>query len=59
MPSTQAAVKAYLTALKSTGGQGCFYWEPEVMTPFASYGMGAWDSATGKPTAIMDAFTQV
>jgi arabinogalactan endo-1,4-beta-galactosidase len=57
--STEAAVKAYLTALMNAGGQGCFYWEPEVMTPFASYAMGAWNSATGQPTAIMDAFSQV
>jgi hypothetical protein len=27
------------------------------MTPFATYSMGAWDSATHQPTAIMNAFT--
>jgi arabinogalactan endo-1,4-beta-galactosidase len=56
--STQAALKAYITALKAKGGQGLFYWEPAVMSQFNSYGSGAWDSATRKPTAIMDGFTQ-
>jgi arabinogalactan endo-1,4-beta-galactosidase len=55
--STEAAVVAYINALKSNGGLGLFYWEPEVMTPFATYSMGAWDSATHQPTAIMNAFT--
>jgi arabinogalactan endo-1,4-beta-galactosidase len=56
--STQAALKAYITALKNAGGQGIFYWEPEVLSQFNTYNMGAWDSATGRPTAIMDGFAQ-
>ena len=54
--STEATLKAYIAALKSSGGQGLFYWEPECMTPFATYNLGAWDSATHRPTAIMDGF---
>jgi arabinogalactan endo-1,4-beta-galactosidase len=56
--STEAALVAYIKALKSTGGQGIFYWEPECMSPFTGYSMGAWDSATRKPTVIMNGFTQ-
>lgn len=35
---------------------GCFYWEPESM---GGYDMGAWDEATKRPTAMMDAFLGV
>ncbi|MEU1008622.1 glycosyl hydrolase 53 family protein [Streptomyces sp. NPDC005890] len=56
--STQAALAAYIKALKASGGQGIFYWEPECMSPFTGYAMGAWDSATQRPTAIMNGFTQ-
>ncbi|GKQ36239.1 hypothetical protein ALMP_27820 [Streptomyces sp. A012304] len=56
--STRAALVAYIKALKANGGQGIFYWEPECMSPFTGYNMGAWDSATKRPTAIMDGFTQ-
>jgi arabinogalactan endo-1,4-beta-galactosidase len=56
--STQSALVAYITALKNAGGQGIFYWEPEVMTPFNTYNMGAWDSASHQPTTIMTGFTQ-
>lgn len=56
--ATQAALVAYIKALKATGGQGLFYWEPECMSPFTGYAMGAWDSATQRPTVIMDGFTQ-
>jgi arabinogalactan endo-1,4-beta-galactosidase len=56
--STESALVAYITALKSAGGQGIFYWEPEVMTPFTTYNMGAWNSSTHEPTAIMNGFTQ-
>ncbi|MEV3973440.1 glycosyl hydrolase 53 family protein [Streptomyces sp. NPDC050698] len=56
--STQAALVAYTKALKSAGGQGIFYWEPECMSPFTGYNMGAWDSASKRPTAIMNGFTQ-
>ncbi len=55
--STESSLVSYLTALKSNGGQGLFYWEPEVMTPFDTYNMGAWDSATHQPTVIMNGFT--
>jgi arabinogalactan endo-1,4-beta-galactosidase len=55
--STQASLIAYINALKANGGLGLFYWEPECMTPFATYNMGAWDSATHQPTAIMNGFT--
>jgi arabinogalactan endo-1,4-beta-galactosidase len=56
--ATESALVAYIKALKAAGGQGIFYWEPECMSPFTGYSMGAWDSSTRKPTAIMDGFTQ-
>jgi arabinogalactan endo-1,4-beta-galactosidase len=56
--STQAALVAYIKALKAHGGQGIFYWEPECMSPFTGYAMGAWDSSTKRPTTIMNGFTQ-
>ncbi|MFJ9150911.1 glycosyl hydrolase 53 family protein [Streptomyces sp. NPDC102270] len=56
--ATQASLVAYTKALKANGGQGIFYWEPECMSPFTGYNMGAWDSATQRPTAIMNGFTQ-
>ncbi|MFE9449723.1 glycosyl hydrolase 53 family protein [Streptomyces sp. NPDC006739] len=56
--ATQAALVAYIKALKAAGGQGIFYWEPECMSPFTGYGMGAWDSSSKRPTVIMDGFTQ-
>jgi arabinogalactan endo-1,4-beta-galactosidase len=56
--STEAALVAYIKALKSNGGQGIFYWEPECMSPFTGYTMGAWNSSTRQPTAIMDGFRQ-
>jgi len=57
--STESALEAYLTALKSNGGQGLLYWEPEVYSPFTTYSMGAWNSANREPTAIMNGFTAV
>ncbi|WLW57941.1 glycosyl hydrolase 53 family protein [Streptomyces sp. YU58] len=56
--STQASLVAYIKALKANGGQGIFYWEPECMSPFTGYTMGAWDSSSKRPTAIMNGFTQ-
>jgi arabinogalactan endo-1,4-beta-galactosidase len=56
--ATESALVAYLKALKSNGGQGLFYWEPECMSPFTGYTMGAWNSASRQPTAIMDGFKQ-
>jgi arabinogalactan endo-1,4-beta-galactosidase len=57
--STESALVAYGKALKSAGGQGIFYWEPECMSPFTGYAMGAWNSSTKQPTAIMDGFRQL
>ena len=57
--STESALVAYGKALKSAGGQGIFYWEPECMSPFTGYAMGAWNSSTKQPTAIMDGFKQL
>jgi arabinogalactan endo-1,4-beta-galactosidase len=56
--ATRAALVAYIKALKAEGGQGIFYWEPECMSPFTGYNMGAWDSSTKRPTVVMDGFTQ-
>jgi arabinogalactan endo-1,4-beta-galactosidase len=44
--------------LYNYGGQGIFSWEPECMSPFTGYNMGAWDSSTQRPTVIMDGVTQ-
>ncbi|MBR7829482.1 glycosyl hydrolase 53 family protein [Actinospica sp. MGRD01-02] len=57
--STEDALQAYLKALVANGGQGLLYWEPEVMTPFDTYDMGAWDSATYEPTAALNGFSAV
>ena len=57
--STESALEAYLTALKSNGGQGLLYWEPEVYSPFTTYTMGAWNSSNREPTAIMNGFAAV
>lgn len=54
---TASALKAYGSALKSSGGQGIFYWEPEGYSPFTGYSMGAWNSSTREPTAAMNGFT--
>jgi len=56
---TKTALKNYLTALKSNGGQGLLYWEPEGYSPFTGYSMGAWNSSTREPTAAMNGFTAV
>ena len=53
---TEAALKAYISALKSSGGQGIFYWEPEGYSPFTGYNMVAWNSSTREPTAAMNGF---
>jgi arabinogalactan endo-1,4-beta-galactosidase len=51
--------KLFLTDLiakvRSVGGLGVFYWEPECYN-WQSYNMGAWDPSTKKPTVAMDAF---
>jgi arabinogalactan endo-1,4-beta-galactosidase len=56
---SEAALKAYLTALKNSGGQGLLYWEPEGYSPFTGYNMGAWNSSNREPTAAMNGFTTV
>jgi arabinogalactan endo-1,4-beta-galactosidase len=56
--STEAALVAYIKALKSAGGQGISYWEPAGYSPFTSYDMVAWDSATHQPTSIMNGFLE-
>jgi arabinogalactan endo-1,4-beta-galactosidase len=55
--STESALESYISALTSTGGQGIFYWEPEVYSPFYSYADGAWNSTTREPTTIMNGFS--
>ncbi|MFL6073775.1 MAG: glycosyl hydrolase 53 family protein [Mycobacteriales bacterium] len=50
------SLRAFVTGLRGFGGLGAFCWEPEVYSPFASYGSGAWDPATRRPTAAMDGF---
>jgi arabinogalactan endo-1,4-beta-galactosidase len=54
--STEKSLEAYITALKANGGQGIFYWEPEVYSPFDSYASGAWNASTLEPTIIMNGF---
>lgn len=50
------SLSAYVAALRSDGGQGFFYWEPEVYSPFDTWGDGAWQT-NGEPIAtIMNAF---
>ncbi len=56
--ATKASLVAYLDAVKSNGGQGLFYWEPEGYSPFTGYANVAWNSANRQPTAIMDGFKQ-
>ena len=53
---TETTLQNYLSALVSNGGQGCWYWEPEVYSPFTSYAMGAWNT-NREPTVIMNAFS--
>jgi arabinogalactan endo-1,4-beta-galactosidase len=55
--STESALETYISALNSTGGQGIFYWEPEVYSPFTSYSSGAWNASTKEPTIIMNGFS--
>ncbi|HJP76841.1 MAG TPA: glycosyl hydrolase 53 family protein [Pseudonocardiaceae bacterium] len=55
--STESALETYIKALKGAGGQGIFYWEPECMSPFTGYAMGAWNSSTREPTVIMNGFS--
>jgi arabinogalactan endo-1,4-beta-galactosidase len=52
----QADLEAYIKGVKSFGGLGVFYWEPEGYWPFTSYGMGAWNPATKEPTTALNGF---
>ncbi len=45
-----------VASVKNGKGMGVFYWEPEAYN-MNGYSMGAFDTK-GKPTAIMDAFTE-
>jgi len=49
-------LESYITGMKSIGGLGVFYWEPEVYSPFSSYAMGAWDPTTKEPTIALNGF---
>lgn len=53
---TETDLVSYITGMKSIGGLGVFYWEPEVYSPFSSYNMGAWDSSTKEPTVALNGF---
>jgi arabinogalactan endo-1,4-beta-galactosidase len=53
---TATDLTSYITGMKSIGGLGVFYWEPEVYAPFTSYSMGAWDATTKEPTAGLNGF---
>ncbi|HET8841168.1 MAG TPA: glycosyl hydrolase 53 family protein [Ktedonobacteraceae bacterium] len=53
---TEADLQSYITGMKSIGGLGVFYWEPEVYSPFTSYNMGAWDPTTLGPTVALNGF---
>jgi arabinogalactan endo-1,4-beta-galactosidase len=53
---TETDLESYITGMKSIGGLGVFYWEPEVYSPFNSYNLGAWDSTTQEPTVALDGF---
>jgi len=39
-------MESYISGLKSFGGLGLFYWEPEVYSPFQQLWHGAWDPTT-------------
>jgi arabinogalactan endo-1,4-beta-galactosidase len=52
---TATAVTDYIQTLRNHGALGCFYWEPEVYSPFDTYSAGAWNT-NGEPIAqIMNA----
>ncbi len=53
---TETDLESYITGMKSIGGLGVFYWEPEVYSPFTSYNMGAWDPTTREPTVALNGF---
>ncbi len=53
---TETDLESYITGMKSIGGLGVFYLEPEVYSPFSSYNMGAWDATTREPTIALNGF---
>lgn len=53
---TETDLESYITGMKSIGGLGVFYWEPEVYSPFSTYNMGAWDPTTKEPTVALNGF---
>jgi arabinogalactan endo-1,4-beta-galactosidase len=52
---TRTVISAWINGMKSMGGTGVFYWEPECYN-WNGYDMGAWDPNTKQPTVAMDAF---
>ncbi len=46
----------FITGLKSFGGLGAFFWEPEGYPAFDGYASSAWDPSTLRPTAALDGF---
>ena len=61
MDYTQAAacysfIIDLMSTVKSAGGYGVFYWEPECYN-WQGYTLGAWNT-NGRPTEAMDAFLQ-
>jgi arabinogalactan endo-1,4-beta-galactosidase len=53
---TRASLAAYIKGVKSFGGLGVFFWEPEGYAPFTDYTLTAWDPTTRRPTAAMNGF---
>ena len=53
---TKTVIINWISGMKSMGGTGVFYWEPEGYAPFTAYSMTAWDATTRQPTIAMDAF---
>ncbi|HVQ93608.1 MAG TPA: glycosyl hydrolase 53 family protein [Mycobacteriales bacterium] len=53
------SLRAFITGIKSFGGLGTFFWEPEGYPSFNNYNSSAWDENTHRPTAGMDGFLNV
>jgi arabinogalactan endo-1,4-beta-galactosidase len=53
---TRASLAAYIKGVKSFGGLGVFFWEPEGYAPFTDYTLTAWNPTTRRPTAAMNGF---
>jgi arabinogalactan endo-1,4-beta-galactosidase len=50
------SLKAFITGIKSFGGLGTFFWEPEGYPSFNGYNSSAWDETTRRPTVALDGF---